>query len=169
MITMVAADTVTALHHSPYKTMRGMPYPQWMSEPQRRIVHFYYAVSQVFATCRVMFANPASAMTLLTEHLLILFPIQLAPFLMTLNKKGIITCTAWHVWYGVALGLNYVYHTHLLLRYGISSEYQSLAVAVVFCYLRFRRGINKYVLWTLLPAMALYVLWIDQIRIRPLR
>jgi hypothetical protein len=116
-------------------TMRGMPMPDSWSPGTVACVNMYYSVSQVLATLGTLTAGSMEV------HFLILFPIQLAAFLMTCVRKGIITSTAWHVLYAGALGLNYLYWTrgvHLL----------SVVVVLIVCLARFVWRVNKYLLWT---------------------
>lgn len=150
--TMIAADVTTVLaYHSQHKTMRGMPYPKEWSPVVCSRLHLYYSISQVFATARMMWHNHELACTI-TEPFLILFPIQLAAFLMTLVKKGIITSEAWHVYYSISLGLNYLYHA--AIPYETQTCYPVLLCVIAFCYLRFRHHLSKYVLWITFSLVA---------------
>jgi hypothetical protein len=76
----------------------------------------------------------------------ILFPIQIAAFLMTLVRKQIISPLSWHVLYAGALGLNYI-HGGLARD---SLPFMFYVCSLAFCVLRFRYRWNKYFLWTLI-------------------
>ena len=76
----------------------------------------------------------------------ILFPIQIAAFLMTLVRKQIISPLSWHVLYAGSLGLNYL-HSLLALDNLPVGFYLG---CLLFCLMRFRYRWNKYFLWTLI-------------------
>lgn len=118
-------------------TMRMMPFPEQTSERLIAITNFYYSVCQVLATLIVLYATDYPRL------LMVMFPIQLAAFLMTLVRKSLISGRTWHVLYGISLGLNYVY--------AIADD-QSLPLdywifATFFCVFRFYFNGNKYLLW----------------------
>jgi len=75
--------------------------------------------------------------------LMVMFPIQLAAFLMTLVRKSIITGGIWHVVYAISLGLNYVYA--IFDDESLPLDYWLLAT--FFCFFRFALNTNKYLLW----------------------
>ena len=75
---------------------------------------------------------------------MILLPIQTAPLGMTLVKKGIITQAGWHLWYTLALLMNYV-HGYFVVHEVSRHMYWSCALG--FAFLRFRYRVNKYILW----------------------
>ena len=100
--TMYLADKITAMYHDQGTTMRAMPFPEYVSTDQRYVLNYYYAVSQIFATGQVLFAHNMGPV------FLVLFPIQIAAFLMTCVRKSIISAGAWHYYYALSLGMNYV-------------------------------------------------------------
>lgn len=142
--TIALADIATLYYKVAGTTMRDMPFPDWVAQNTRDRVNVYYSVSQVLATSTLLF-SPS-----MERALCVLFPIQIAAFLMTLVRKGIISPLSWHVLYSASLGLNYLhgglsYDTMPLLFY-VSS--------LVFCVLRFRYRWNKYLLWGLIGSVA---------------
>jgi hypothetical protein len=139
LLTMAFADLVTWIHKgSP--TMRNNPYPKYVSEGVARAQNIFYSLSQLFATLNMLYRG--YDLVFLT-----LIPIQTAPFLMTLEKKGIINQMGWHWWYTVAVGISYAYGiTHMGVGNTVAPVALTLAVA------RFGLRINKYVLWTLVIA-----------------
>lgn len=154
IMTMVLADKTTSYYQSPVKTMRGMPYPETWGGLVKGIFKYYYAVSQVFATVRVIYCNSSLPYSV-GELFLVLFPIQSAAFLMTLVKKSIISPTTWHILYGIALGLNYIYHSQLPSI--AHAEFPTLVATLGFCYVRLGLvdTISKYVLWTFIIMIGL--------------
>merc|ERR1711971_754800 len=79
----------------------------------------------------------------------ILFPIQIASFLMTLVRKGIATAGAYHFVYTVGL----IMPIPVLFRtVGLYESLQFMGLAAVLYQVR-RKGINKYHIWV--PLLAL--------------
>ena len=146
MGTLALADLTTRHYSESKTTMRDMPFPDWMSSQARSAVNMYYSVSQVFATLVVLLQPDLSRL------FLVLFPIQLAAFLMTLVRKGMLTPAGWHALYALSLGLNYVYGAYT------SDSISSLMypAAAFFCVSRFGFHVNKYVLGGAIGMTALY-------------
>ena len=140
MTTMALADVATRYYKVTVTTMRDMPFPDWVTQKARDRVNLYYSVSQVLATAGLLF-SPS-----MERALFILFPIQIAAFLMTLVRKNIISPLSWHVLYAASLGLNYVHgalaRDELPVWFYIGS--------LLFCVFRFRFRWNKYLLWGLI-------------------
>jgi hypothetical protein len=152
-LTMILAD-VTSSHfkkrgtlQADNTTMRMMPFPEHTPNRLIQVTNFYYSVCQVLATLIVLYASD------LPRLLMVLFPIQLAAFLMTLVRKSIITGGAWHVLYAIALGLNYVYAIF---------DAESLPIdywlfAAFFCVFRFALNCNKYLLWGFIVVVFFFI------------
>jgi hypothetical protein len=138
--TIVLADMATKYYSATNTTMRDMPFPEWVSQRARDRVNLYYSVSQVLATAGLLF-SPS-----MDRAFFILFPIQFAAFLMTLVRKRMLSPLGWHVLYASSLGLNYVHG--VLARDPLPILFY--ITSLVFCVLRFRFRINKYILWGLI-------------------
>lgn len=131
------------------RTMRSNPYPAYLPASCVRVHNLFYSFSQVLATL-VCLASPSPSRVFFT-----LLPIQLAPFLMTLQKKGIITQAAWHFWYTAALLLNFVFRPSAADFRGPEtppstrhfSGVNMWLLGVAFCVARFGLRIDKYKLW----------------------
>jgi hypothetical protein len=138
--TIALADLATKYYQATNTTMRDMPFPDWVSKRARDRLNLYYSVSQVLATAGLLF-SPS-----MERAFFILFPIQIAAFLMTLVRKRMLSPLGWHVLYAVSLGLNYIHgafaQDSLPAMFYIAS--------LVFCILRFRFRVNKYMLWGLI-------------------
>jgi len=143
LLTMILADYTTSQFKKrgalqpENTTMRMMPFPQQTSELIISITNFYYSVCQVLATLIVLYTSDYPRL------LMVMFPIQLAAFLMTLVRKSIITGGTWHVVYAISLGLNYVYA--IFDDESLPLDYWLLAT--FFCFFRFALNTNKYLLW----------------------
>ncbi|KAJ1473981.1 hypothetical protein T484DRAFT_1834098 [Baffinella frigidus] len=135
-----------------WRTTNAMPYPAGVTATEVAHTRRMYRGSQFFAG-GLVHAGDA------TLSFLPLLAIQIAPFMMTLVRKGRASPAASHCVYAWALWLNLVglgavlvHHPekeHLILR-GIL-----IYVAVTFA--RIDRGWPKHVAWTLAPLFALVV------------
>lgn len=143
--TMIFADMVTNHYKNDKTTMRGNPYPSYVSERFIKIHNLFYSTSQIFATMNMLFRG--NDMVFLT-----LIPIQTAPFCMTLVKKGIIDQMSWHVLYTLAVLISYYYGAcdgiHVIM-------FKLLVFFIVFG--RFYLKLNKYLLWSFPIAYQIYV------------
>jgi hypothetical protein len=150
-LTMVAADAATARYASEGSTMRAMPFEGALTVSQRRAVTLYHSVSQANATALMVLRADAAFAPLLA--------IQLAAFLMTLVRKGLISTATWHVAYTASLAV---------CVFTLSGREQAWvgAVGIAFFVVRMRLGAPKYVVWCAIfatrPLAALHDLaWLD--------
>ncbi len=136
LLTMVAADMVTEHYKVNNTTMRGMSWPNLFPLNNlyyQKAHNFFYSFSQIGATLSMITGN-------YPDHpFMMLLPIQIAPFLSTLVKKGIISDFYWHL----------IYTTTLLLPYLYTSSPVSIEWMMVLAFLRFCLKTDKYVLWSL--------------------
>lgn len=146
--TMLAADLVTRIYKQKNivdaadSTMRGNPYPQYVPTMWRKFQNLFYSTSQVFGTIAILCLGFDSIFVLLV-------PIQLAPFLMTLEKKGFITQAGWHFWYTLTILVGYAYN---IMMPQDDMHYFKWGAAVFFCTARFALNTNKYILWGVVIA-----------------
>lgn len=138
--TMAAADAVSEWYGQD-TTMRANPYPAGTSQEFIVWHNRFYSMSQFGATMAIMFRGADSAF-------LALLPIQTAPFLMTLVKKGILNQAEWHIWYTVALLTNWI---HALAGKGTDGNavstltYMTIFFSATAARLHYR--VNKYAIW----------------------
>jgi len=95
----------------------------------------FYAISQIVATTTLLLTDNAD------NGLIIMFPIQLSTFLMTLVRKGIISNNTWHLFYGLSLLLPYIINYNMMVKIDNYKGY--LAILHIILRLGFR--INKYI------------------------
>lgn len=161
--TLVLADIASnhykkqQLLHPDETTMRSMPFPDYVPDVYRSKINLFYSVSQVIATSRMLFVTGMS------PPFLVLFPIQLAAFLMTLVRKGYLSSGGWHGLYSLALGTNYLY--------GFLTDHDSFqtkipcistTTSVLFCIMRFRYNVDKYRLWLTVLIVYVYLAYKSQ-------
>jgi hypothetical protein len=93
----------------------------------------YYAISQLFATGILLLSiNPDNGF-------MIMFPIQLSAFLMTLVRKNIISNNHWHIFYSLSLAIPYILNNKIIT----SSNNQVLPV-IIYTAFRLLFNTNKY-------------------------
>ena len=157
LLTMVTADQITEYYKridaikESETTMRTNPYPSYVSPQLSRWYNLMYSTSQVFGSMNILCRDVGSVF-------LVLVPIQIAPFGMTLVKKGIITQAGWHFWYSLAIFVSYWYATTMERSNASGLEQFYIAGVLSFCIGRFALRMNKYVLWTIIIATQMYLL-----------
>jgi len=137
------ADAITNKYMIKDKTTtRGIPWGENISPAFKSIVKKYYAVCQVFALHALLFCE---GNTQLESAFLIMFPIQLSTFLMTLVRKNIISNNTWHMCYGMSLATPF-----LITWNNVPRNSQEINIKEVltlgYVILRLQFFINKYVL-----------------------
>ena len=138
LLTFIGADVVTHYYKPEHTTMRDMPFSDYVPVTFIKYLNFFYSFSQVLASLN-MIINPS-----LDTAFMVLFPIQIAAFLMTCVRKGVLGGDGWHILYAASLLLNYVRGAFLVGNV----NYDYWIIALLFCILRFKLRLNKYALWT---------------------
>jgi hypothetical protein len=152
ILTMISADYVTNYYknkgYSNGTMMRNNAYSNGRLSKYVKQMNLFYAVCQIMATANMLFCK--------TERMFMtLFPIQIAPFLMTLEKKGIINQFHWHLYYTLSLICNF----HWGFKYSISdnlfaiywSSVAFVSIGRLYC------NINKYILWFIPVTIGILV------------
>ena len=138
--TILSADLITIYYNysgKNGKTMRNMPFDNSISFKEQNKITFMQSCSQIGATL-YMFGNIDSAFSPL-------FAIQLAAFLMTMVRKGIIDSYMWHFIYSLSLWINYILITSFTPGYFVL-----LQILFNFhCFVIFHYRIHKYIAWTI--------------------
>eukprot|EP00930_Biecheleria_cincta_P041051 TRINITY_DN28124_c0_g1_i1.p1 TRINITY_DN28124_c0_g1~~TRINITY_DN28124_c0_g1_i1.p1 ORF type:complete len:325 (-),score=54.86 TRINITY_DN28124_c0_g1_i1:31-1005(-) len=144
-LTCKCADWVTENFGSTEKrTTNAMPYPEETDSIQP-VTKWFYAKSQFAATAFAAFGTP-------TLSFGAVLAIEIASFLMTLVRKGIIESHTYHIIYASALFINLP--TMLATMYSGEAEASQAVFRVgvtVFLavHLRMSRGVDKYLTWVL--------------------
>jgi hypothetical protein len=129
-------------------TMRTMPYPPNISSRCISILNKYYSISQVFATMICLYTYSYNRL------LLLVFPIQIAAFLMTLVRKNILSPGGWHILYTSSLALNY---TFALISKVEPKPLSFWIGSGLFILGRFYFNLNKYLLWSGVLGLKLFL------------
>lgn len=161
------ADYITAKYNTNEKTTtRDI---NWTNIPDnvRRLVKQYYAICQILAiNSLILTDNDKTGSGVMEAAFLVMFPIQLSTFLMTLVRKSIITNIHWHIFYALSLVSPFFLIVNTLRCDSGSdgtSEYKNkLEVANVylpFLYitLRLQFNFNKYYLMVHIFIINMYI------------
>ena len=160
-LTILSADYVT-LYYKLYaktlnendSTMRKMPHPSYYTQNFMDKLNIFYSISQIFATITCIFSKN------IDKIFFVLFPIQIAMFLMTLAKKNIITTEGWHLWYSLSLLLNYYIQLKTYrLSYDFIEKVIIIGLGTFFSIFRLKYNWNKYYMWSII----IMVHWLSMI------
>lgn len=133
------------------------------------IIKKYYAICQILAiNALVLTDNDKKGSGAIESAFLIMFPIQLSTFLMTLVRKSIISNISWHIFYGLSLLSPFLIVINTMNMIDASDDNASaygknnLEVAKVFLpilYVIFRLqyGMDKYYLMSHVFALHMYI------------
>jgi hypothetical protein len=144
-LTMILADIVSSKYKADTKTMRGMPFNDNINEIEKKGVTLMHT-NQQFAATMFMLSNIDGAFSPL-------FAIQIAAFLMTLVRKGIISTLDWHRVYSLSLWINiFVYWS--FDNYNI--PIYIILGSTLFSYARINYGHNKYLVWNSIFTLLYY-------------
>ena len=129
----IAADMVTNRYQIDDKTTtRDIPY-----DTDNKLVKYinkkYYAISQLLALIGVLVSNNCE------NGFLIMFPIQLSTFLMTLVRKNMISNNTWHIMYGLSLTLPYITNIS-----NWQHDKSNIYITILFVASRLFFNFNKY-------------------------
>lgn len=140
---MKAADVVTENYGSQeVRTTNGMPYPENTSKELQQTAKWFYAKSQFGATATALFCPPVLSF-------INILAIEIASFLMTLVRKGIILPRTYHIIYGASLAINFP--AGIVLAFNGHDELLAVVrMSAALCLsieLRMLRNKSKYLAW----------------------
>jgi hypothetical protein len=105
----------------------------------------FYAISQIIATTTLLTTNNED------NGFLIMFPIQLSTFLMTLVRKDIISNNMWHYLYSLSLLVPYLLNTHMM---NIKNS-SKISINLFHIFMRLCLNNNKYINMSLITTYFL--------------
>lgn len=146
--TMTCATAVTSiLGDNQKRTTNAMPYPESLSKNAISDIKNFYTYAQMFATAMSISGNADLAY-------MPLLAIQIAPFLMTLVRKQLISTTTYHIIYSYSLAAP-VFGMIVISFYsvqGLQASYFSLICGLVARHMRVKHGFNKHITWFISPV-----------------
>lgn len=123
-----------------------------ISDNTKKYMKKYYAICQLFAINALLLSeSDRTGKTFLESAFLIMFPIQLSAFLMTLVRKNIISNTWWHIFYSVSLTTPYL----ITINNSYSLEKIKIILSISSVFLRLSFNINKYIL--MIASVIIYI------------
>jgi hypothetical protein len=146
------ADYITAKYNTNDKTTtRDI---NWENIPDnvKRCLKQYYAICQILAiNSLILTDNDKTGSGVIEAAFLVMFPIQLSTFLMTLVRKSIITNIHWHFFYTLSLVSPYFLIINTLRSDGDGEYKNKLEIAkvylpVLYIIFRLQYNFNKYYL-----------------------
>ena len=146
------ADYITLKYNTNDKTTtRDI---NWENIPDnvKRGLKQYYAICQILAiNSLILTDNDKTGSGVIEAAFLVMFPIQLSTFLMTLVRKSIITNIHWHIFYTLSLVSPYFLIINTLRSDGDGEYKNKLEIAkvylpVLYIIFRLQYNFNKYYL-----------------------
>lgn len=153
------ADQITRFYIVEDKTTtRDIPWGENISIFSKKSIKTYYAICQCLALNSIILTTcDSTGKGFMDYAFIIMFPIQLSAFLMTLVRKNIITNNLWHVFYGLSLTIPYIPILHI--GKGDEEYLVKSALTVLYIILRLVFHLNKYFLMA--NTMFLYLYYVQ--------
>lgn len=159
----IIADQITQHYIVEDKTTtRDIPWGQSISYLAKKCIKTYYAICQCLALNALIMSNcDESGKGFMDNAFLIMFPIQLSAFLMTLVRKNIITNDMWHIFYAMSLMTPFI---PAIYRGKGNEEYSvKVILSVLYIVLRLIFHMDKYFL---MANTLVWYLYYEKIRIQ---
>jgi hypothetical protein len=129
-------------------TTRDIPYNDNTNPIIIKITKKFYAISQILAICGLLLGNDFES------PFVIMFPIHLSTFLMTLVRKSYISNNEWHLYYSMSLLSNYVFT--YLHNYHEEIQIIKITLPLLYIFLRLFMNVNKYIVMILIVNINIF-------------
>lgn len=150
------ADYITAKYNRNEKTTTRDINWENISDDTKAIMKRYYAVCQILAiNALILTENEPYGSGAVESAFLVMFPIQLSTFLMTLVRKSIISNISWHIFYGVSLLSPFFIITNTIEKNKL--EVAKVYLPILYIVLRLQYGMNKYYLMFHVFILNMYI------------
>jgi hypothetical protein len=150
------ADYITAKYNRNEKTTTRDINWENISDDTKAIMKQYYAVCQILAiNALILTDNEPYGSGAVESAFLVMFPIQLSTFLMTLVRKSIISNICWHIFYGVSLLSPFFIITNTIEKNKL--EVAKVYLPILYIVLRLQYGMNKYYLMFHVFILNMYI------------
>ena len=150
------ADYITAKYNTNDKTTTRDINWENISERTKAIMKQYYAVCQILAiNALILTDNEPYGSGAVESAFLVMFPIQLSTFLMTLVRKSIISNITWHILYGVSLLSPFFIITNTIHKNNL--EVAKVYLPILYIVFRLQYGMNKYYLMSHVFILNTYI------------
>jgi hypothetical protein len=150
------ADYITAKYNTNDKTTTRDINWENISDNTRAIMKQYYAICQILAiNALILTDNEPYGSGAVESAFLVMFPIQLSTFLMTLVRKSIISNITWHIFYGVSLLSPFFIITNTIHKNNL--EVAKVYLPILYIVFRLQYGMNKYYLMSHVFILNTYI------------
>jgi hypothetical protein len=150
------ADYITAKYNTNDKTTTRDINWENISERTKAIMKQYYAICQILAiNALILTDNEPYGSGAVESAFLVMFPIQLSTFLMTLVRKSIISNITWHIFYGVSLLSPFFIITNTIHKNNL--EVAKVYLPILYIVFRLQYGMNKYYLMSHVFILNTYI------------
>jgi hypothetical protein len=168
------ADYITAKYNMNDKTTTRDINWENIPENVKTIMKQYYAICQILAINALLLTeNEPRGSGAIESALLIMFPIQLSTFLMTLVRKSIITNISWHIFYGASLLSPFLIILNTISKENVDAdgnrerknelEVAKVYLPILYVIFRLQYGMNKYYLMFHVFMINMYVQYRNKI------
>jgi len=162
------ADYITARYNTNDKTTTRDINWENISERTKAVMKQYYAICQILAiNALILTDNEPYGSGVVESAFLVMFPIQLSTFLMTLVRKSIISNISWHIFYGLSLLSPFFIIMNTMNTIdtdtdGNRNRKNNLEVAkvylpILYIVFRLQYGMNKYYLMSHVFILNTYI------------
>jgi hypothetical protein len=150
------ADYITAKYNTNDKTTTRDINWENISVNTKAIMKQYYAVCQILAINALLLTdNEPYGSGAVESAFLVMFPIQLSTFLMTLVRKSIISNITWHIFYGISLLSPFFIITNTIQKNNL--EVANVYLPILYIVFRLQYGMNKYYLMSHVFILNAYI------------
>lgn len=150
------ADYITANYNTNDKTTTRDINWENISDNTKAIMKQYYAICQILAiNALILTDNEPYGSGAVESAFLVMFPIQLSTFLMTLVRKSIISNISWHIFYGVSLLSPFFIITNTIQKNKL--EVAKVYLPILYIVFRLQYGMNKYYLMSHVFILNMYI------------
>lgn len=150
------ADYITSKYNRNEKTTTRDINWENISDNTRTIMKRYYAVCQILAiNALILTENEPYGSGAVESAFLVMFPIQLSTFLMTLVRKSIISNISWHIFYGLSLLSPFFIITNTIEKNKL--EVAKVYLPILYIVFRLQYGMNKYYLMFHVFILNMYI------------
>jgi hypothetical protein len=116
----------------------------------------YYALCQIFAINGLILTdNNKTGYGSIETAFLIMFPIQLSTFLMTLVRKSIISNVSWHIFYSISLLLPFIIVINTNIKKDL--DVAKIYLSILYVIFRLQYNMNKYYLMLHVFILNMYI------------
>jgi hypothetical protein len=163
----ILADYITLKYNINEKTTTRDINWENISDNVKSLVKKYYAVCQILAiNALILTDNEKYGSGTIESAFLIMFPIQLSTFLMTLVRKSIISNISWHIFYGLSLlspffivinTINYTASCNSDSNNKNKLEITKVYLPILYIIFRLQYNMNKYYLMFHVFIINMYI------------